>query len=122
MTDKELTLRKNILHNRGVSHYTNSGTPTEIKQSIELSCIDMINSILAYRCFGFTAEQVMRSEETSHYNYLEDYVKKLGRERVVELIQGQINDIASIQYGVFEDDEGCTYNSIVWKEKGGAQA
>lgn len=81
----------------------------------ELSCISMIDSILAYGGFGFTAEQVMKNQERAYHNYLEDYVKLFGREKVVALIQEQIDSIASISHGVFTDGEGCTYNSINYK-------
>ena len=81
----------------------------------ELSCISMIDSILAYGGFGFTAEQVMKNQERAYHNYLEDYVKVLGRDKVIELIQGQIDSIASISHCVFTDSEGCTYNSINYK-------
>lgn len=83
-----------------------------------LSCIDMINSILCYNCQGFTdAEAVMQYEEKSYYNYLADYVKELGRDKVVALIQGQIDSIAGVRNGVHIDSEGLSYNSIVWKEE-----
>ena len=81
----------------------------------ELRCISMIDSILAYGGFGFTAEQVMKNQERAYHNYLEYYVKALGRDKVIELIQGQIDSIASIRHGVFTDGEGCTYNSINYK-------
>ena len=84
-------------------------------RSEELSCISMIDSILCYGGFGFTAEQVMKHEEMSPYNYLAKYVELFGRDRVVELIQGQIDSIESINHGVFTDGEGCTYNSINYK-------
>lgn len=83
----------------------------------ELSCISMINSILAYNwtigCKG--AEAVMQHEENRYHNYLADYVKLLGRKKVVELIQGQIDSIDSINHNVGTDSEGVTYNAIVWK-------
>ena len=84
----------------------------------ELWCIGMINSILCYNCRGYTkAEDVLHYEEHRSYrNYLEEYVDKLGRERVLELIQEQIDSIEDIAVGVFQD-EGLTYNSIIWKEK-----
>lgn len=82
----------------------------------ELSCINMINSILCYDCAGYQdAEQVMKYEETSRYNYLADYVELLGRDKVVTLIQGQIDSIDSIDKLVYVDSEGCRYNSIKWK-------
>ena len=83
----------------------------------ELSCIDMINSILAYGGFGATAEEIMRRQEQSYHNYLAQYVDMLGRRRVIELIQGQIDSIIAIRSSVFTDDEGITYNSIAWKHE-----
>ena len=82
----------------------------------ELSCIDMINSILAYGGFGMTAEEIMQHQEKSCYNYLAKYVNLLGRGRVVELIQGQIDSIDTIRLSTFTDDDGIHYNSIVWKQ------
>ena len=82
-----------------------------------LSCISMINSILAYGKFGFTAEQVLKKEENSYHNYLADYVKELGRARVIALIQGQIDSMVDVRTSVFIDSEGLSYNSIVWKEE-----
>lgn len=81
-----------------------------------LRCVDMINSVLAYGCRGYTAEEVMQHEEQAQYNYLAEYVQKLGRAAVVELIDGQIKSMSGIAVGTFEDDEGVVYNSIIWKE------
>lgn len=82
----------------------------------ELWCISMIDSILCYDCIGWKdAEKVMEYEESSRYNYLEDYVKLFGRDKVVALIQGQIDSIESISTNVFTDSEGLTYNSINYK-------
>lgn len=90
--------------------------PEEYKiRQEELYCISMIDSILAYGGFGFTAEQVMNDQERSYHNYLEGYVKVLGRAKVVELIQGQIDSIVSIRRCVGTDGEGRTYNSINYK-------
>ena len=82
----------------------------------ELSCVDMINSILAYDWFGESAESVMKAEEKKYYNYLEDYVDMFGRDKVVELIQGQIDSIDYIKRNVHVDNEGISYNSIIWRE------
>ncbi len=82
----------------------------------ELSCISMIDSILCYNCRGWQdAERVLKYEETSYHNYLADYVDLFGRDKVLELIQGQIDSIDSVSVGVFTDSEGCTYNSINYK-------
>jgi hypothetical protein len=83
----------------------------------KLNCIDMINSILAYQGAGMMdAEAVMQMEERAYYNYLAEYVELLGRDNVVALIQGQIDDIDYVKHCVHTDSEGVTYNSIVWKE------
>lgn len=84
----------------------------------ELSCIEMINSILCYTCRGYKdAVKVLEYEERSYFNYLKDYVKTLGRNKVIALIQGQIDSISGVSEDVFTDDEGVTYSSIVWKEE-----
>lgn len=91
--------------------------PEEYKlREEELSCISMINSILAYGYFGDGAEGVMQRQEKAYYNYLAEYVELFGREKVVELIQEQINSIKSIKTNVHTDSEGLSYNSIVWNE------
>ena len=82
----------------------------------ELSCIGMINSILAYRWFGDDAETVMQREEKAYHNYLGQYVALLGRKKVVELIQEQIDSIKEIKRNIHTDSEGLSYNSIVWNE------
>ena len=84
----------------------------------ELSCISMINSILAYNCRGWlVAEKVMQYEESRRYNYLADYVEVLGREKVIALIQAQIDSIDHVAQNVYVDSEGLMYNSIVWKDE-----
>ena len=92
--------------------------PDEYKlRERELSCISMINSILAYQGAGITdAEAVMRMEENAYHNYLADYVELFGREKVIALIQEQIDSIDYVQHNVHTDSEGCSYNAIVWKE------
>ena len=55
--------------------------------------------------------------DLSDSKYLEDYIKTLGRNKVVELIQEQIDSISGVDEDVFTDDEGVTYSSIVWKEE-----
>jgi hypothetical protein len=92
--------------------------PKEYKlRDEELSCISMIDSILAYHWFGQTAEDVMQMEENGYHNYLADYVEVFGREKVVALIQAQIDDIKEIKRNVFTDNEGLTYNSIIWRDE-----
>ena len=89
--------------------------PEEYKLRKEkLSCISMINSILAYDWFGQSAEEIMDHEERAYHNYLADYVKLFGRANVVALIQAQMNDIKDIKRNVNTDSEGLSYNAIIW--------
>lgn len=119
MTDKELEMEMRQLRQNGhgwIDGKYHKGTKAQQKREEELSCIRMINSILAYSCKGYqNAELVMQYEETAYHNYLADYTKKLGRKRVVELIQGQIDDILTVKVDVGTDGEGVSYNSIVYK-------
>lgn len=83
----------------------------------ETACINMIDSIICYGGFGKTAEQILEGQEKAYHNYLEQYVEKLGREKVLELIQGQLDDIAYILENVGTDCEGLSYNSIVYRDE-----
>ena len=76
----------------------------------------MINSILCYSIrWEKDAATVLRKERSRKYSYLSEYVDSLGEEKVIQLIQEQIDDIAYIKDSVYTDGEGLTYNSIIWK-------
>lgn len=80
-----------------------------------VSCIEMINSCLAYNCKGYKDAQAVREyERNSYHDYLKPYCDKLGEEIVLKLIQNQIDSINDVVYAG-EDNEGVQYNSIVWK-------
>ena len=124
MTDKQLDQAERKLREEMASigcgwlngRYVKPPKEYELRE-MELSCISMINSILAYQGSGMTdAEAVMQMEERNYYNYLAKYVELFGREKVVALIQGQIDSIDYVQHNVHTDSEGCSYNSIVWKD------
>ena len=68
----------------------------------ELSCRNMINSCLIY------GERFLESI------YKNDYIKELWETRVKELYDEQLDDFkkATVYHNVYEDWEGCTYNSI----------
>ena len=120
MTDKQLDQARANIRAKGYGWIDGKYHKPPKKYKLleeELSCISMINSILAYSCHGMTdAEAVMQYEERSYYNYLADYVEMFGRDKVVALIQEQIDSIDHIEHCVYTDSEGCTYNSIIWKE------
>lgn len=121
MNDKELSDAQKGMKQYAVGK-TEPGMPYKFsdegkRKSTELSCIDMINSVLAYGEKGLSAEEVLARQENGYHNYLKDYINSLGRERVIELIQGQIDDMEDVDTDVYTDSEGVTYNSIRWKKK-----
>lgn len=120
MTDKQLELSERELRAKGYGWVDGKYHKPPKKYALlekEFSCIRMINSLLAYGCHGMTsAEEVIQYEERSYYNYLADHVRELGRDRVLALIQGQIDSIDCVEFNVGTDSEGCSYNSIVWRE------
>lgn len=73
----------------------------------ELDCREMINSCL---CYG---ENFIKS------HYSKPYIKELGEKRVIELYNEQKADFdkATVLYGVGEDGEGNSYNSIKWDDE-----
>lgn len=120
MTQIELDNLKREL--RGIRE-AGSKTADEIKMLHEkIFCIEMINSIIAYSpvcrngAKDVTGELLVRCEEQKRYNYLAEYIKVLGRETVARLAEEQLADIDCVKSDVFVDDEGLSYNSIVWKE------
>lgn len=99
---------------------------TKEKRLKELRCLRMIDSQLAYDnnfrfskmgVLDYSPEAVLRKDLNSYHSYLLEYVEALGRARVLELIQEQMDSIESIKVGVFTDSEGCSYNSIIYKEE-----
>lgn len=123
MTDKQLEQKKKELREEMNAQgygwingkYIKPPKEYEVRDR-ELSCISMINSILAYNWFGEDAERVMENEEKAYKNYLAEYVALFGRKKVVELIQEQMGSIRTIKRNVHTDNEGISYNSIVWNE------
>ena len=124
MTYKQLASAEYELHSEMNAHgygwidgnYIKPTTEYQLRQK-ELDCISMINSILAYQGAGMTvAEAVMQMQERRYHNYLAEYVELFGRDKVVSLIQGQIDSIDHVKHCVHTDGEGVTYNSIIWKE------
>ena len=79
----------------------------------------MVSSILAYdwnKNDGETAKQLLDWELNDRYHsYLEEYVKLLGYDTILNLIQQEMDDIDHIEQAVFTDSDGLTYNSIIYK-------
>lgn len=86
-----------------------------------LNMESMITSILAYnwgdvlgRCKQ-TAEELLEWELKRYHSYLKEYVLIFGQDAVINCIQDQMDKIQEIKEGTFEDSEGVTYNTIIWK-------
>ena len=79
----------------------------------------MVSSILAYdwnKNDGETAKQLLDWELNDRYHsYLEEYVKLLGYDTILNLIQQEMDAIDHIDQAVFTDSDGLTYNSIIYK-------
>lgn len=75
----------------------------------KISCIEMIDSILIYN----------GSKDIFNNRYLKDYIDELGLKTVAELVIEQVEDItkSKILIGVHTDNEGLSYNSIIWYDE-----
>ena len=119
MTSKQLEEKRGEIRARGYGWINGAyiEPPADIALELKkIDCIDMINSVLAYPCQGMTnADDVLTYEEKSYFNYLKEYIDKLGRDVVRALIQEQINDIVRV-VSMYIDGRGY-YNSIVWRDE-----
>ena len=81
------------------------------------SAWEMIESVLAYNWqSGKSAKEFLDWELNDRYHsYLEEYVKLLGYDTILNLIQQEMDDIDHIKKAVFTDSDGLTYNSIIYK-------
>lgn len=120
MTDDELDRERAKF---GRKRMENGGklSSEDIEKITELSCRDMINSVLAYtpNFNSMSPEEILNKSE-----YLQKYVDgksaygiALGKERVLELIKEQMSGIEGIDTDTYTDSEGLSYNSIRWKNK-----
>ena len=105
MTHKQLEQFKNESRYYGI--HTDL-SPEEKEAHSRINCIETINSCIAYCSRNFAS--IMSND------YMQRHIDKLGPDVVARLVQGQLNDVVGVQYCVYEDSEGCSYNSIIWKE------
>ena len=108
MTNKEIAKARETLPS------WKNGTPvvyTAEQEQLdrELWCREMINSILVYH----GKFNIMNDE------YLKKYIKELGYKRVKELVDEQVEDFekAIIKKNVSVDDDGLSYNAIIWADE-----
>lgn len=110
MTDKQIQQALNELGS------WRDDTPEKAKKREELDCRNMINSCLAYgEAYGFYNVNTGEWGE-----YAQDYLRKLGAEKCFRLFMEQRDEFfekATVEWGVYEDFEGCTYNRVTWGDE-----
>ena len=105
---KDAAIAKNNGEYLGFSKYL---TEDELKELEELSVREMVNSIL---CYGNASSGVGEYDRNRYFIKAD---KLLGKEKVNSIIDDQtkyFREHAKVLSGVYEDSEGCTYNSIQW--------
>lgn len=82
-----------------------------------ISCIGMINSVLAYHWTDKdkTPTEMLEWELKRYHSYLKQYVDLFGYTEVLRLITEQMKDIEEIKTNIHTDSQGVQYNFIVWK-------
>lgn len=81
----------------------------------ELSCREMINS-----CFAYGQAYNFYTPSTDTFGcFATDYIETLGEATVKRLFSEQSADFAKayVKHDVYQDSEGCSYNSIVWEDE-----
>lgn len=108
MTRREIESAKASLPSRTQIPFS-EWTDEQKQLDRELSCREMINSILCY-----DGEDGLLNNE-----YLEKYIPELGLSIVQRLCDEQLVDFkkATVVKNVFTDNEGVSYNSIKWADE-----
>ena len=75
------------------------------------NCYEMAESLIVY---GFA--QLDKPEDVLNSHYMDDYVKELGKDTVVKIATEVANSIDSIIHDAYTDCEGCSYNSVKYKD------
>ena len=115
MTDKQLQRLKDYLREKYKGDVKGYFSCQEQK---EISCREMINSLLCYHYYNITdAKTILEKERSGYHDYLKKHVDELGEQRVIELIEEQRASIFAVLFNVGEDSEGVMYNSLVWKDE-----
>lgn len=94
-------------------------TKAQKKEYAELSCRDMINSLLVYGYSAYNKETDEMSKYLNSFWQDKSSMFYVPRKRIIALVQEQEQDFAQaeVRLGVYTDGEGCTYNSCVWADE-----
>lgn len=113
MTGRQIKEAKEMLPGRTQVPWR-EWTPEQQRLDRELSCREMINSILLYH-----GEDGLKRDGFHYDVYLRSYVDELGAETVDRLCEEQVADFrkAVVFENVFVDGEGLPYNAIKWADE-----
>ena len=114
MNSKKIEDLKSLLRSK------NSLTDTEKELEIELELREMIMSCLIYGGDIYTSVCINMVSDYYHKPYADKYIDLLGEEKVKEIYNDQKNYFETkckVNYNVYTDYEGCTYNSLVEEEQ-----
>lgn len=113
MTDRQIKVARKGLPARSRVQWRDM-TPEEQRLNRELSCREMINSILCYH-----GEDGLRKDGLNYNEYLLPYVEELGPDVVDRLCMEQVEDFrnAVVRQNVSVDSDGISYNSIEWADE-----
>lgn len=119
MTDKQIKLAMDDAMPHGLKNY-DSATKQQKMEYAELSCREMINSIMIYG----NINSPYNEKEDKLDRYLEERWQERGmfyvpRKRIIELVKEQQADFAKavVKSGVYTDYEGCSYNTCMWADE-----
>lgn len=119
MTRKEIE-RAGATLPKGWDAWKNA-TPEQKELYRELAWREYVNSCLAYRQFHFVISNRKLSRDIYRWGTATTYHigEELSEERAIELALEQKKDFdekATIYSNVYTDNEGCSYNSVVWSD------
>lgn len=118
MTRKQIEARKDAIYFTVYGNGMRVGkwnqfTKSQKSELEELSCREMINSSLIYNGHILLSQR----KGYSYQQYILPYESKVGRNRLNELIDEQIEDFKKAEVGYAGcDSEGCSYNYCKWAD------
>ena len=116
MNSKEIKEIKNLMFDNKEWKNINSSAR---KLYEEMNLREMIMSCLIYGDDIFTSVCINACSKYYHRPYAEEYIDKLGYDRVMEIYNDQkeyFDTKCKVEKNVYTDYEGVTYNSLIEEE------